>query len=480
MRLLIVIFLVSIPMLGQTQGAGTVDTIGLSLKEILEQAKVYHPIIRQAQLQDHFAEAQLTSAKGMLDPKIESGYNLKAFKETEYYNKFHNSLKIPVWFPIDPKIEAYRNSGEWLSNENYVSSTTDYWQFTAGVSLPIGKGLLIDERRSIIKQARLYGNIAESERIKLTNKVMLDIVKAYWEWYFAYEQFKLLQQSLSISRELFDRVKIDHQFGEASVVDTIQAKITYQNRLADYTNARLALTNSRLALSIHLWKENDIPLEITPNTIPKDNEELWIVPADSSMGTLINWALEKHPEIQKLHAKQKQLKIEEMWNKESLKPELNISYSLIDAPINIDGLESPDFYDNYKLGMNFSFPIFLRKERGKLQKTRLYQESNAFELIQTQQKVAAEINATYAELRTSQELSVQYQQLAQNYSRLFQAELLNVENGESDLFKLNIQQDKYIESQIKYLKAQVKFEKLKAHLPYIAGLPYLSYLKLYE
>ena len=55
-----------------------------------------------------------------------------------------------------------------------------------------------------------------------------------------------------------------------------------------------------------------------------------------------------------------------------------------------------------------------------------------------------------------------------------------MENGESDLFKLNIQQDKFIEAQIKYLKVQTTFEKLKAELPYVAGLPYLSYLNMYE
>ncbi len=456
------------------------DTVYLSLKDIIEQAKVYHPIIKQANLQDRFAEAQLTNAKGTLDPKIESGYQLKEFKGTEYYNKFYNALKIPVWFPIDPKIEAYRNTGEFLADENFVSSSTDFWQFTAGVSLPLGKGLFIDERRSLIKQAKLYGDIAESEKIKLTNKVLLNIVKSYWEWYYAYEQYELLVQSSTIADELFRRVKLDYDFGEAAVVDTIQAKITYQNRMADLTNTKVALTNARLGLSIHLWAENDTPLEINDLTIPLNQEEIWVVPSDSSISKIVNWAMENHPEIQKLQTKQEQLKVEERWNKESLKPELSISYSLIDAPVNYNGFESPQFTDNYKLGMDFSFPIFLRKERGKLQKTRIYQESTAFDILQTQQKVTADIYSSYAELIASKQLSLQYQELAANYDRLLQAELFNIENGESDLFKLNIQQDKFIESQIKYLKALVNFEKLKAQLPYASGLPNLSYMKLYE
>ncbi len=456
------------------------DSLFLSLEDVIENAKLFHPIVRQANLQDRFAEAQITGAKGTLDPKIESGYQAKQFKGTEYYNKFYNAVKIPVWFPIDPKFEAYRNRGEFLSEENYVSPSADYWQFTAGVSLPIGKGLFIDERRSMIKQAKLYTYIAESEKIKLANKVLLDITKSYWDWYFSYQQFQLMEQSLDIAQELFSRVKTDYEFGEAAVVDTIQAKITYQNRQADYTNAQLELTNARLRLSIHLWDANDVPLEIAENVYPLNEDEFWIVPEDSAVNILIDWAIEYHPEIQKLKAKQQQLEVEEQWNKESLKPELNLSYSLIDAPFNIDGLESPQFGDNYKIGMDFSFPILLRKERSYLQKTRIYQESNQFELLQTRQKVVADIRSAFAELEANQQLAAQYESLANNYNRLFEAELFNIEIGESDLFKLNIQQDKYIESQIKYLKVFTKFEKQKAMLPYASGLPYLSYLKLYE
>lgn len=456
------------------------DTIRLSLGDVIQQAIVYHPIIRQANLQEGFAEAEIRGAKGTLDPKIEAMYNYKEFKGTDYYDKFYSALKIPIWFPIDPKLEAYRNTGQYLDGEDFVSSATDFWQFGAGVSIPIGKGLFIDERRAMIQQAGLFANIAASEQIKLANAILYDIVKSYWDWYFAHRQYQLMQQSLSIAEELFRRVRIDYEYGEAAVVDTVQAKITYQNRLADYTNAKVEITNARLRLSIHLWDETDIPLELTEYAIPEKSEELWVIPESPALETLVDWSLSNHPEIQKLTAKQQQLEIEERWNKESLKPELNLSYTFIDAPFNANGFETPVFGENYKLGMDFSFPIFLRKERSKLQKTQLYQESISFELQQTRQEINAKIRSSYNELLASQQLAGQYRDLAENYNRLLEAEIFNIENGESDLFKLNIQQDKYIEAQIKYLKIEAGFEKMKSKLPYAAGLPLLSYQKLYE
>lgn len=456
------------------------DTTYLSLAEVLELASAYHPIVRQAGLQDQMAQAELRTARGQFDPKLQSQYNLKNYHGTEYYNKFYNNFKIPTWFPIDPKVEVYRNSGEYLNPENYVSGSQDYWQVTAGVSLPLGKGLFIDERRSMVKQARLYAGLAEAEKIKLINKTLLTISKAYWDWYLAYEKYVLMAKSLTIAEEIYRRVQIDYTYGEAAVVDTVQAKITYQTRLTDYEKAKLERIQAALLLSVHLWAANDTPLELDTLVAPEPESQTILVPEEQALGTLMDWAAANHPEIQKLGTKRSQLEVEQQWNKESLKPEINLSYSLIDAPFSTDGLESPDWTDSYKLGIDFSFPVFLRKERGKLQKTRVYQEQTDLEITQTRQEIIANLKSTFEGLKTNQILARQYQQMADGYSALFQAEVFNLEAGESDLFKLNIQQDKYISSQIKALEVTVKYEKLKYQLPYDAGLPFLSYQKMYE
>lgn len=456
------------------------DSLQITLKDVLELARNNHPIIKQAALQDEFALAEIKAAKGTLDPKLQSSYSYKEYKDSEYYNKFYNALKIPLWFPIDPKIEAYRNSGEHLNEENYVSSSNEYWQFTAGVSLPLGKGLFIDERRALIKQAKIYSTIAEAEKIKLTNKALYTIVKAYWEWFYAHEQYELMLQSMGIAEEIFKRVKLDFDYGEAAVVDTIQAKITYQTRKADFINSQVQLNNAKLTLSIHLWSDENAPLEIPEEAFPSSVNNEWIIPADSTLKKIILWATENHPEVKKVSAKQDQYEVEQRWNKENLKPQLDLSYNFIDAPISYSGFEPIDIGENYKIGMDFSFPLLLRKERGKLQKTKLYVESLEYDYLQTQQQVSAEIRSIHAELVANEQLSIQYADLSQNYQRLLSAEIFNVENGESDLFKLNIQQDKYIEAQMKYLKVLTTFEKLKAQMPYVAGLPYLSYLKMYE
>ncbi|RED99536.1 TolC family protein [Marinoscillum furvescens] len=456
------------------------DTVYLALEEVLEMARSNHPLLAQARLQSDLADAQLRTARGTLDPKIESSYQLKNFKDKTYYDKFYNALKIPVWFPIDPKVEVYRNEGSYLNPESYVSSATDHWQVTAGVSLPVGKGLFIDERRMLIKQAKIYGSLAEAEQIKLANKALFTIIKSYWDWYLASEKLKLAISAQELAADIYDRVLTDYEYGEAAVVDTVQALITFQTRQADYTKAQLDWNQTRLALSIHLWGAEGIPLELSELAFPVPNQTFGVVPSDTSVQRLVSWATENHPEVIKLAGKSRQLDVEQSWNKESLKPEINLSYSLIDAPFSQDGISTPKWDENYKLGMDFSFPLLLRKERGKLQKTRVYKEQVELDLQLTRKAVENQILAEYNELLTLQTLRTQYQLMSQNYQRLYQAEIINLENGESDLFKLNIQQNKLLEANIKYLEAYVKFEKQKVQLPYTAGLPDLSYLQVYE
>ncbi|WP_421891080.1 TolC family protein [Marinoscillum sp.] len=477
MRIKVTILFLLAAFTGRAQSS---DSVALSLGDVYTLAKVNHPIIKQARLQDDMAVAELLFTKGQFDPKIQSNYNVKNLNETEYYEKFNNTLKIPTWFPLDPKVEVYRNQGEYINPESYVSSSQDYWQVSAGVSLPIGKGLFIDERRMLVTQAQLFSGLAEVEKIKLINKTLLTISKSYWDWYLAYKKYELTASAIEIAQEVLARTNMDYEYGEAAVVDTIQAKITYQSRQTDFEKAKLELLQSKLALSVHLWSDEGIPLELSNGTFPVAETSDFMVPTDSGFQRLVEWALSNHPDLRKLNTKREQLEVEQRWNRESLKPELNLSYSLIDAPFNNNGYETPDWDNNYKLGVDFSIPILLRKERGKLQKNRVYQEQIEFEMTQTRLALSNQLKSIYAELKTNQILAKQFSHMSRGYRLLFEAEVFNLESGESDLFKLNIQQEKYIGAQIKALEALVKFEKMRYQLPYEVGLPNLSYQELYE
>ncbi|MDW3193715.1 MAG: TolC family protein [Cytophagales bacterium] len=446
-----------------------------SISQLVNMVLANHPVVQQAEMVREMANAELLSAKGNFDPKISAGYDLKNLKDTEYWDILNTTLKVPTWIPIDPKITFDRAQGDFLNPERFISPSSDYQQVTAGVAIPLGKGLFIDERRAVVKQARIYQNIATAEQTKMVNKILFTAIKDYWEWQLAYQEVLLLEQSVGIAQELYERLVLDFQFGEAAPVDTIQAMINYQTRQVEYEEVKFDYIKSQLRLAVHLWSVEGIPLGFQDGVVPDTLSTFGAIPTEEGLIDMVTWARVFHPEIQKLEGKGSQLEVEQRWNRETLKPQLDFNYSFIDAPITPQGESSTiDFNDNYKLGLDFSFPIFLRKERGKLQKTKLKIVSNDLELQRSKLAIENQLRTSYAELQMADRNARNYESMADNYNRLVQAELFNLETGESDLFKFNIQQDKYINSRLKFLKTQAKAQKLKAEILYEAGYPLLS------
>jgi outer membrane protein TolC len=433
-----------------------------------------HPIVRKASLLTQQAAQEIRLARGSFDPKLEGSWDLKDFKDSEYYNLLDVSIKIPVWFPIDPKVGMQQNSGDYLNPENYISNNSDNQQIYVGASIPIGKGLFIDDRRATVRQAQFMQNLAEAEQVKAINKILLTAVKDYWEWYFAFNNYTLMQQSIDLATDIFERTKVAFSQGEAARIDTIQAKITLLARITAFQQANIERVTAALKLSNHLWTADGAPLELENNVRPviEASQEF----SANQLMLLLDMARANHPELRKLELKNKILLIDRSLARENLKPRLDLNYFLLDQPIDTFGSRNGlTLGNNYKIGVDFAFPIFLRKERAKLSMTKLKLTENNYNIDFTERQILNDINAQYNEIVTTKQILVQQQEMAANYQLILQAEQLNLDNGESDLFKINIQIDKLIEAKSKALKLQSTYQKNVATLYWAAGISNLGY-----
>ena len=147
-----------------------------------------------------------------------------------------------------------------------------------------------------------------------------------------------------------------------------------------------------------------------------------------------------------------------------------MSYTWLNQPFDPNWNASFDIGENYKFGLDFSFPILLRKERGKLSQTKLKLSTLQLERNFSERQIINEINQLYNEITNTAMIIDQQSSMANNYALLLQAELLNLANGESDLFKINIQQEKYLDTQKKLVKLLAEYEKQKATLYWAAGV----------
>lgn len=445
------------------------DSVIFSYADFHQLVMENHPIVKQAQLLSDQAAQELRMARGGFDPKIEVTWNKKSFKDTEYYNTFKGALKIPVWFPVSPEVGIEQNSGEYLNPEKYISETADYRQVYGGVSVTVGRGLFIDERRAVVKQALVFQEMAEYEQVKLINKLLLTASVDYWEWYYAYNNYRLAEQGIDIASDIFDRTRMAFQYGEVAAIDTVQAFITWQKRNIEFQQADVERINAALKLSNHLWTASGMPLELQDSAIP----EVVVLTGTSEeeLTRLLDLARANHPELRKLELKNEVLQIDQRLARENLKPRLDVGYYLLDQPFNADGDQTDVSLDNnYKIGLNFSFPLFLRKERAKINQVELKISDNNYERDFRERELINEINSHYNQLINTIQIASSQQQMVAGYNAIVTAERLNLQNGESDLFKLNLQVDKLIEARSKLLKLNATYKKNEAYLYWSAGL----------
>lgn len=434
-----------------------------------------HPIAKQTNLLSDVAKQEIRLARGNFDPKIEIQYLAKNFNDVDYYQLFNGSIAFPTIFPIDPKIGVDRNEGQFLNPERYIPNQFNYKQFYAGVSLPLGRGLITDERRTALKQAELFKDLTEAEQIKQLNYLLLSAAKDYWHWYNAYYNFRLLNRGVQVADEIFQRTKINAELGEAAPIDTIQAKITLQQRLIDQQEAILDFQNTGILLSTYLWDSLANPLALTFDMVPVLRRDLLALTMQE-LDELTEQARQNHPELRKLSITLLQLDNERKLAAEFLKPRLDLNYSLLNQPFDPAWNTNFNLSDNYKLGFDFSFPVLIRKERSKLALTRLKISGTQYERSLAERQVVNDINATHNALVTTAVVMNNQSDMVNNYERLLQAEILNFENGESDLFRINIQQERLIQAQTKLVKLMADYEKQKAMLYWAAGVRNLGAL----
>ena len=439
-----------------------------SLQDLAELVFANHPVVKQAGLLSERARGQVLQARGGFDPKAASGFDRKIFGGTDYYNKWANEFKVPIWLGgIDLKAGYDRYVGTYVNPE---TRTPQNGLAGIGLSVPLGQGLLIDARRSTLRQARIMVSAAEADRVKQINDVWLQAAKDYWNWYYTYQQAVLIQEGVELAETRFRAISQRVELGDQAPIDSVEARITAQDRLVQGQQLSVDLQNARLVLSNHLWSKDAQPVELPANAIPQPARVDSV--SRREFERLREQAAIQHPTLRKLDAKILQLGVEERYRRELLKPTLNVSGTL---------LSQGDFYrpelpasynfslNNYKVGVDFALPVFLRQARGQLQVARLNLRENVLELQQSRRTIGNQLAATYNALRAyGSQLAVQTLTIA-NQRLLLNAELQKYELGESTFFLVNARESKLIDLRIKQESLRASYEKAVAELYYYAG-----------
>lgn len=440
----------------------------LTMHALYEQVLAHHPLAAQAALLARQADQELRMARGGFDPVIDSKYGEKQFSDKEYYTYWNNSLRVPLWFGPELLAGYERNSGPYLNPEKYTPSNGLSY---AGIAVPLGQGLFMDERRAMVRQAQLLPQMAEADRLKLVNKLLLDVAKDYWDWLYYYHEVQVYREALELAEVRTRAVNERARQGDLAAIDTVEARTEALNRRVLLSAALQEYNNSKLRVEMHLWDEGNKPLGLAANAIPsaEGTERDPLSPED--LQELVALAKVNHPDIVKLDLKGQQLEVERRFAADKLKPKLNVEYNLLQSDFFMNGeaFRAPYMRNNYKVGISFSQPLFLRQERGKLQLTKIKQQEVDFQQSFALRAIENAVQTVYNEwLALEEQLALQEQMVA-NARILQEGEVVKFQSGESSLFLINAREQKLLESRIKLYDLRSKYAKTKAQLYWSAG-----------
>lgn len=436
----------------------------LTIDSFIKQVKNYHPIAKQANIIVDKASAELLAAKGSFDPTFEIDASRKTFDGKNYYYYANQELTVPlVVGNIKTGIE--NNGGDYLTSE-VTKGRTSY----LGAELPLAKGLLFDKRRAALQQAKIYKNQSEQERLQILNNLLFDSYNAYWYWAGSYQQYQNFVKFTDIATNRLRLVRIAFNNGDRAMMDTVEAFTQLQNYQLLQTETLLRWNNATLELSNYLWLQNDSSYQLPGNIVP-ENFELKNSFDYQNPEDIINQSNTQNPLLKIYDFKLNGLEVDRKLKLQSLLPYVSLKANLLNEDYYaLKNISTSLIQNNYKWGINFKMPLFLREARGDYKKAQLKIKETSLELINKRQQTANKIRSYHNEFYAIWQQLQTLQSMYANYKALLRNEELKFMQGESSLFLVNARETKLIELLQKQTELNIKYYKAKYAVDWVAGL----------
>src|SRR6476661_27333 len=273
----------------------TCDAFGqvqsLALKDFYGLVKQHHPIAQRANLASEKAKYTFREALGQFDPKILVEQEQKVFNNQTYYSYFNPELKLPLWFGMEAKAAYTSYTGDYVNPENKVPKEGLGY---IGLSMSLGKGLWLDERRAALKQARIYQDVASVEQQQEINTLLLDAAEIYADWTTAWLNKQVYEQAVALAERRFLATRVLFKNGDKPAIDTLEALTLLQSRMQKLNEYEVLYSNHTNEIkNFILQKKSEDP----PVTIQPDTSLMSVTVSDTLLLETVGRLINKSPEV---------------------------------------------------------------------------------------------------------------------------------------------------------------------------------------
>ena len=436
---------------GFVASAQDINSKQFTYTEFLGYVKKYHPLVKNANLEINKAQANLMMARGGFDPKIEVDFSKKQFKDTEYYSILNSSFKIPTWYGIEIKAGFDNSEGVYLNPQNTLPNQG---LTSLGVTVPLGQGLFINQRMADVRKAKMQIQLSQAERKLQAIVVLYDASLAYFNWKKNFNEVQLYEEYNKNAQIRLKGIQSLIKQGDKPAIDSVEAGIIVKNRILNLEDSKLKLAKAKLELANFLWLENNIPLELSDELIPEIQLEFTIQESLKTNDLLnTDFSITNHPKINALQSKIDMLNVERKLKANMLLPKIDVGYSYISEPSYLDNYQ----FEDYKIGLDFYFPLFLRKERGSLKLAKYKVQETEFALDLEKVQLTNKINAQKMEIESLLRQKELIKSLVQDNLTMLNSEERLFSFGESSLFLINTRENNLVIAQLSKIALENRF-----------------------
>ncbi len=339
----------------------------LTLDAYLKAVDANFPGLSSAVDLQRIASATRLERQGAFDPLItdESGY-------TRMQNTSRIGEAKDVLFNY-PKLELPFESGvrtfaQFRYNPNSAQSpyveTGEGGEYSAGVFVPILRGLIYNEQSVALKEAK-YGEQLAAQTFVLTRlDTLLRAGSTYWSWVGAKQKIDVSKEIFSLSNFVVGISQQQERSGDLARIYVTEAEEDVQRREADLLQAQRDFQRTSYNLSAVLFDTGGTPLPLPGEVNVPDLPNPEPI-SDSDTDHNIMLALASRPELKVIDVDKKIANVELKLAKNQLLPALNAVFT--------EGYDTGyhGIGNTYRGQVTFSEPLLLRTARGKVAAAKL-------------------------------------------------------------------------------------------------------------
>ncbi|ANM31445.1 hypothetical protein ABI59_20505 [Acidobacteria bacterium Mor1] len=425
----------------------------LGLGEVLGSVERHYPGLLAAEELREIAAGKLQAGRGRFDTELRAGYE----DRSGFYDNLQASLGVRQPLRrLGGDIEAaYRLGRDSFADYDGDLLTNRDGEWSVDARLPLARDLRIDDRRVALESAEI-----EVERVtprireaRISARRLAE--RAYWEWLSAGQKYRIAEDVLELAENRQSALEASVEEGLIAGILLVDNERLIAERTASLISAERGLQDAAIDLSVFYRDSEGNPRVVDAGRLPADFPPL-DAPAVRLDGDIAN-ARDSRPEPQLLRQKRRQLELEARGARNKLQPKidlkLNVSQDVGDIVSNPDDKSELAV----KAGIAFGLPIQRREAAGKLRE-------REGELRRIDQQIRLLEDRIEAQVREAHNAWTQafrrYEQASRSLDlarELEDAERIQVQEGNSDLLRLNIREQQSAQAAVFLVDAMTEY-----------------------